>query len=431
MSAADIDRRLAARALWPDHQLALYKGGESFFPALVEAISVARAEVLLETYMFAIARSVIPVAQALADAAARGVTVCVVVDGVGTGDLPAEWQQRWQAAGVHWRVFNPARGWRLLLPERWRRLHRKLCVVDGTVAFCGGINLLDDYFDPNHGDLDQPRFDFSVRATGPLVAEMHDTMTRLWARLQLVREAREHDFAGALQAVLAAARAGTDMADASMQDTAGQLEPGRGAPPAAGRSRGAQAALVLRDNVRYRRRIEGTYRLAISQAKTEILIANAYFIPGVQLQRALLRAARRGVKITLLLQGRYEYFMQYHASRAVYGALLNAGVEIIEYEASFLHAKVAVMDAEGGSIATVGSSNLDPFSLLLAREANVFVRDDAFAAELRAHLLQAIAQQGRRVDPDMHRSRAIVPRALTWVAYALMRVALFATGKRY
>jgi cardiolipin synthase len=200
---------------------------------------------------------------------------------------------------------------------------------------------------------------------------------------------------------------------------------------AAGHSRGAQAALVLRDNVRFRRRIESTYRVAIAQAKSEILIANAYFIPGVQLQRALLRAARRGVKVTLLLQGRYEYFMAYHASRAVYDVLLNAGIEIIEYEASFLHAKVAVMDAEHGAIATVGSSNLDPLSLLLAREANIFVRDDAFAAELRAHLLRAIAEQGRRVDPDEYRSRAIVPRTLTWVAYAAMRVALFLTGRRY
>ena len=424
-----------SRALRADHQLTLFKGGETFFPALVEAIAAARAEVLLETYIFDIARSVIPVAQALTDAAARGVTVRVMLDGVGTGDIPAEWQQRWMEAGVHWHVFNPARGWRLLLPKRWRRLHRKLCVVDGAVAFCGGINLLDDYFDPNHGALEQPRFDFSVRATGPLVADMHDTMIRLWARLQVAREAREHDFAGALEAVRVAARAGTDMADAGIRDTAKKIQHGEGGAPAEARSEahssGAQAALVLRDNVRFRRRIEGMYRVAIAQAKTEILIANAYFIPGVQLQRALLRAAKRGVKITLLLQGRYEYFMQYHASRAVYGVLLNAGVEIIEYEASFLHAKVAVMDAESGAIATVGSSNLDPLSLLLAREANVFVRDDVFAAELRGHLLQAIAQQGRRVDPDVHSKRAFMPRALVWVAYGLMRMALFATGKRY
>ena len=409
------------RALRPDHRLTLLKGSEAMFPAMIEAIVAAHAQVLLETYIFQFDRSVLGVAQALEQAAARGVVVRVVVDGVGTGDVPAEWQQRWRAAGVQWAVFNPAQGWRLLLPKRWRRMHRKLCVVDGQTAFCGGINLLDDFFDPNHGELDQPRFDFAVRVTGPLVADAHDTMTRLWARLQVAREARERDFEGALKAVRIAARAGTDMGTAEPAAVTRERAAGQG----------ALAALVLRDNVRFRRSIEGIYRVAIAQAQSEILIANAYFIPGVQLQRALLRAAKRGVRITLLLQAKYEYFMQYHASRAVYGVMLNAGIQIIEYEPSFLHAKVAVMDSNNGALATVGSSNLDPLSLLLAREANVFVRDDAFAAELRAHLVDAIAHHGRRVDPAEHERRPILTRGLTWVAYGLMRMLLLVSGKRY
>ena len=413
----------AVRSLRPDHQLTLLKGSGAFFPALTGAIEAAHTEVRLETYMFHFDHSALTVAEALERAAARGVAVYVVVDGVGTDQVPAEWQRRWAAAGVHWRIFNPAEGWRLLIPKRWRRLHRKLCVVDRTVAFCGGINLLDDLFDPNHGTLEQPRFDFTVRVQGPLVADMTDTMQRLWARLQVTREAARLDLGGAVDALRAAASAGTDLADDAMMKTGDRLEPDR--------PRSSMATLVLRDNVRYRRAIEGSYRLAIAQAKTEILIANAYFIPGVQLQRSLLRAAERGVKVTLLLQGRYEYFMQYHASRAVYGPLLAAGVEIIEYEASFLHAKVAVMDSDNGALATVGSSNLDPFSLLLAREANLLIRDDEFAAELRTHLLDAIAHQGRRVDPAEHLRRGFMPRALAWGAYAGMRLAVFLTGKRY
>ncbi len=405
---------MPAQALRSAHNLTLLKGGEALFPAMIRAIDAARSEVLLETYIFEFEGSVIPVAEALERAGARGITVCVLVDGVGTGALPEAWQQRWRSAGVRWRVFNPARGWRVLLPQGWRRMHRKLCVVDGTVAFCGGINLLDDYYDPNHGRLVEPRLDFAVRVTGPLVADVHGTMARLWWRLQVAREATKFDFEGALRAVRGAARAGADLAAA-----------------AADAGHEAVAALVLRDNVRYRRRIEATYRVAIAQARSEILIANAYFVPGVRLQRALLRAARRGVRITLLLQGRYEYFMQYHASRAVYGMLLNAGIQIIEYEPSFLHAKVAVMDAAQGALATVGSSNLDPLSLLLAREANVFVRNDAFAAELRAHLMHAIAHQGRHVDPHAHMQRPLLTRTLTWVAYALMRFALMLTGNRY
>ncbi|MFZ2652488.1 MAG: cardiolipin synthase ClsB [Burkholderiaceae bacterium] len=421
------------QALRPNHSLTLLKGGEALFPALVQAIDAALHEVLLETYIFDFAGSVIAVAQALERAAARGVNVCVVVDGVGTRDVPPLWQQRWTAAGVRWRIFNPAVGWRLLIPRRWRRLHRKLCVVDGGVAFCGGINLLDDYFDQNYGDLTQPRLDFAVRITGPLVADMHDTMTRLWWRLQLARETRRIDLEGALRAAREAAAAGVDMIESGVESSAMSAMSAISSLPDSelGEARrGPLAALVLRDNVRFRRRIEGTYRVAIAQAQTEILIANAYFVPGVQLQRALLRAARRGVRITLLLQGRYEYFMQHHASRAVYGVLLEAGIAIYEYAPSFLHAKVAVMDAQGGALATVGSSNLDPLSLLLAREANVFVRDDAFASELRAHLLRAI-DDGLRVDAQAHMRRPPLTRLLNWVAYALMRIAILVTGKRY
>jgi cardiolipin synthase A/B len=400
-------------ALRPDHGLKLLQGGEALFPALVEAIDAARAEVMLETYILEFRGDVLPVAEALERAAARGVVTRVVVDGVGTGAMPEAWRRRWAAAGVRWRVFNPAGGWRLLLPQRWRRLHRKLCVVDGHVGFCGGINLLDDYWDPNYGALERPRLDFAVRATGPLVTDMHGTMTRLWWRLQLAREAREVDFEGALRAVRELARSGTEHREGE-RDAGGS----------------AVAALVLRDNVRFRRRIEGSYRAAIAQARREIVIANAYFIPGVRLQRALLRAARRGVQVTLLLQGRYEYFMQYYASRAVYGVLLAAGIRIIEYEASFLHAKVAVMDGPLGAVATVGSSNLDPLSLLLAREANVFVRDDRFAADLRRRLDEAIAQ-GRLVASEAHLKRSLSVRLANWVAYALMRFALIVTRNRY
>ncbi len=402
-----------AAAMQPDHGLALLQGADALFAAMVQAIDAAVAEAMVETYIFEFQGSALAVAEALERSAARGVTTRVVVDGIGTGDIPEAWRQRWAAAGVRWRVFNPAGGWRILLPQRWRRLHRKLCVVDGVVGFCGGINLLDDYWDPNHGKLEQPRLDFAVRATGPLVADMHDTMTRLWWRLQLARETRQVDIDGALRAVRAMARAGTE-----------------GAEPERDVGGGTLAALVLRDNVRFRRRIESSYRLAIGLARREIVIANAYDVPGGRRQRALLRAARRGVRITLLLQGRYEYFMQFHASRAVYGALLAAGIRIIEYEASFLHAKVAVMDGPRGALATVGSSNLDPLSLLLAREANVFVRDDAFAAALRGRLDVAIAQ-GRPVDPEGHLRRPLPTRIATWVAYALMRLALLLTRNRY
>jgi cardiolipin synthase len=394
-----------------EHEITLLKGAVELFPAMVKAIDAARSEVMLETYIFDFSRSALTIAESLERAALRGVAVRVVVDGVGTGDLPDEWRTRWSAAGLRWRIFNPARGWRLLVPRRWRRLHRKLCVVDGDIAFCGGVNVLDDHYDPNHGALDEPRLDFAVRVRGPLVDDVHDTMRRLWLRLQVTRKARLGDAEGAITAVRAAARAGVEE-----QPHVSQLQ------------QGAVAALVLRDNFRFRRRIESTYRVAISQARREIVIANAYFLPGVRLQRALLRAVQRGVKVTLLLQGRYEYFMQFHAVRMMYGVLLGAGMEIHEYSPSFLHAKVAVID---GHWATVGSSNLDPLSLLLAREANVVVDEVHFARALRERLVHAMEHEGRRVDPARYARRPWHQRLLDRVAFGLMRVGVFVTGNRY
>jgi cardiolipin synthase len=192
--------------------------------------------------------------------------------------------------------------------------------------------------------------------------------------------------------------------------------------------RGARAALVLRDNLRNRNRIERAYRRAIGRAHKEVVIANAYFVPGRKMRQALVEATRRGVKVKLLMQGRYESFMQFYAARAVYGVLLRAGAEIHEYSASFLHAKVAVID---GKWATVGSSNLDPLSLLLAREANVMVDDEHFAQSLRTQLMETIAQEGRLVDPQSYMHRPLSGRFLEWVALTATRLAVMIQGKTY
>ena len=178
------------------------------------------------------------------------------------------------------------------------------------------------------------------------------------------------------------------------------------------------AALVIRDNLRHRADIENAYLEAIAAAREEIIIANAYFLPGQRFRRALVRAARRGVRVTLLLQGRVEYLLLHYASRALYGSLLDAGVQIHEYVGGFLHAKVAVCD---GHWATVGSSNIDPFSLMLAREANVVVDDRGFAGQLRTSLLAAIQERARQVQPARWRSRPPWERLPVWMAYALVR----------
>jgi cardiolipin synthase len=184
--------------------------------------------------------------------------------------------------------------------------------------------------------------------------------------------------------------------------------------------------LLLRDNLANRRAIERAYLKAIGSARREVLIANAYFFPGRRFRRALAEAARRGVRVRLLLQGRAEYVLPHFATQALYDPLLHAGVEIVEYHRSFLHAKVAVVD----DWATVGSSNIDPFSLLLAREANVVVLDAGFAATLRERVLASMAEGGRPVLHDEHAKRPWTQRLWGWFATRMLRLGVVVSGHR-
>jgi cardiolipin synthase len=179
------------------------------------------------------------------------------------------------------------------------------------------------------------------------------------------------------------------------------------------------AALVMRDSVRHRRDIEKGYLEHIDGAHEEVLIACAYFLPGRSFRRALIAAVARGTRVVLLLQAHDEYALLQYGSRALYGALLDAGIEIREYHRGFLHAKVAVFDRR---FACVGSSNIDPFSMLLALEANLFVDDRAFAEKLRESLQEAMSVGSNPVPPDQWKRRPLGVRAQMWIAYAVVRL---------
>lgn len=436
-SAPLVDRRRSS-APRPGHQLLLLEGGDALFPALVEAMDAARSVVHLETYIFHFAGSALMVAEALERTARRGVQVRLVVDGVGTPEVPPEWQRRFADAGVRWRVYAPLGRLGLLIPSRWRRLHRKLCVVDGTVGFCGGINIIDDRDDVALGRLDIPRLDFALRVAGPLVEDMVETMEQLWWRLQAVRKARQREFVAAWDALRETRPIGdftrllrkievyTGMgsrvnADAEDESAVLLSEGPLGVND-------ARAALLLRDNVGHRHDIERAYLKALGAARQDIVIANAYFIPGRRLRRALTMAAARGVRVRLLLQGRYENFFQYRAARPVYQKLVDAGVDIREYAPSALHAKVAVVDR---AWATVGSTNLDPLSLLLAREANVMTTDRRFAQLLHQRLDALVEHAGQTLDAHALGARPWHQRVLDRIAFVVMRTLLFVTGHRY
>jgi cardiolipin synthase len=388
--------------------LQLLEGSIAFFPSLIATIDNAQKSVQMETYIFDLTASGTDVAMALERAAQRGVQVRVMVDGFGTPEFPDEWRKRFKAAGIQWLVYEPIVTLGIFLPSQWRRLHRKLCVIDSTVAYCGGINLLDDWHDPSYGALAAPRFDFTVRVSGALAQDIQVATCQLWDRLTVGKPLNIKRVKTAIETLPSVLKRHHWQANTQTGKTL--------------------AALVLRDNITNRGQIERAYLKAIGDAHKEIIIANAYFVPGAKLRRALVHAAKRGVKVQLLLQGKYEYFMQYHAARPIYGTLLAAGVEIYEYDKSYLHAKVAVIDSVW---ATVGSSNLDPLSLLLAREANIVMQDTDFAQSLRKRLLLAMANEGKRVDATHIANRPWTQRFNEMIAFALMRTGLWLFGKRY
>jgi len=373
------------------NRLELLHSGTKYFPALEAAIDGAEHEVFLETYLYADDETGHRIAAALCRAARRGVATHAIIDGFGSKDLSAAMMRQLRDAGVRLLVFRRKISPLTLKRNRLRRMHRKVVVVDGRTAFVGGINIIDDMHTPGHIP---PRYDYAVRVEGPLVNEIRESSARLlrWVAWASLRE----------------------------------RWPVRRAPdPVSARIGNQRAAFVVRDNVRHRADIENAYLEAIEAAREEVLIANAYFFPGIRFRRALLRAAQRGVQVTLLLQGRVEYALLHYASRALYGPLLEAGVDIREYHKSFLHTKVAVID---GHWATVGSSNIDPFSLMLAREANIFVEDRAFARELRLSLHRAMEEGAISVPREQWFNQPLHTRLSIWISYAAVRVLMGVFG---
>jgi cardiolipin synthase len=374
----------------PGNRVDLLETGAQYFPALIAAIDAAQCEVHIETYIYAADATACRITDALAAAAKRGVAVRVLVDGFGAREFPEGLGRTLQAAGAAIATYRPEAARLKLRRNRLRRLHRKLVVIDGSIAFVGGINIIDDADTPHLG----PRFDYAVRITGPLVEEIHAAVRHLWRMVDWVRQ---------------------------------RHRPPPLPPPSCAEHQAAgtmRAAFVVRDNLRHRRDIEDAYLGAIAAARSEVLIASAYFLPGLRFRHVLRDAAERGVAVTILLQGQVEYALLHYATQALYSKLLADKVRIVEYRAGFLHAKVAVID---NTWATVGSSNIDPFSLLLAREANVVVQDPGFAAELRDSLQRAIDGDAVEIThADLARG-GLFARALRWIAYGMVRLMLGVT----
>lgn len=376
-----------------NNDVTLLETGQQLFPAMIAAIDAARHDILFETYIFAEDEVARGIEAALIRAAERGLKVRVLVDWFGTGHRACcRRAEAFAKAGVHYRVFNP---W---FKRGIARTHRKITVVDGEIAFVGGININDDMrhdYEP-YLPLPAPRWDFAVSVRGPLVAQIHFEARAQWMR------------AGRLDIL----------------SRIGLYRETRKAPPTEG-AHPMRAAFVVRDNLRNRRTIQRAYLQAIGQARKSVLLANPYFAPGRKFREALARAARRGVSVTLLI-GTGEFRMQDAVARSFYPKLLADGIQVVEYRKTQLHAKIAVVDDDW---ATVGSSNCDGLSLFLNQEANIVVKNAAFARAVRAHIERGVAD-GEIVRMEEFEGMGWMRRMRYEMAYLLYKLTMriFAIG---
>ena len=369
-----------------ENKIELLKNGKDYFASVIHSIRQARHNIFVEAYIFSHDMTGIKILAALKEAAKRNVEVYLLLDGFGSRDLSQKAIDEIKASQIHFLFYHPKISPYQMKRISLRRLHRKMFLIDHKIAYVGGINIIDDMNVPNGK---APRIDYAAKLQGPVVYSISQSMVKLWKRVSWSHLEKSYVPKHIHKNIMSYPN-------------------------------GTRLNFIERDNFRHRQDIEKAYLHAIQNAKNEILIANAYFIPGKKFERALIEAARRGVSVTLLLKGEMDYFLS-NATRAFYGKFLKEGISIFEYTRSFMHSKVAVIDE---TWSTVGSSNIDPFSLLLAREANIVVFDKSFASQLKRNIKEDIRFGGTEILLKNWDKAHLLKRFKARIAYLFIRLSL-------
>ncbi|EPD3288774.1 cardiolipin synthase ClsB [Cronobacter sakazakii] len=350
------------KTTWRDgNHIELLENGDEFYPAVFDAINKARSKVILETFIWFDDNVGRQLHDVILNAAQRGVSIEVLLDGYGSPDLSDEFVGTLTSAGVMFRYYDPRPRTMGMRTNVFRRMHRKIVVIDGEVAFVGGINYSAEHMSDYGPEAKQ---DYAVRVEGPVVQDIYHFVLSNLGEERVSRWWQRH-----------------------YQQAVENTTPGE-----------AQALFVWRDNNDHRDDIERHYLKMLANAKKEVIIANAYFFPGYRLLHAMRNAARRGVKVKLIVQGEPDMPIVKVGARLLYNYLVKGGVEVYEYLRRPLHGKVALMDDHW---ATVGSSNLDPLSLSLNLEANLIIHDTQFNQTLRDNLTRLIREDCKQVDESM------------------------------
>jgi cardiolipin synthase len=333
-------------ALVSGNRVTLLHDGKQAFPAMLEAIAEAKREIVLEMYWFASDTVGQQFADALVSRAATGVKVRVIYDAVGSIQSDGRMFSRLRDAGCEVEQYNPIAPWR----ARFRigvvnhRDHRKLLIVDRQVGFTGGVNLGDEWAPESAGGAGWR--DDTIRIEGPAVEQMCDIFDYGWLRIVEPQTVAKPRF-----------RPPVDTGD----------------------GRGSRVRVLANHYSRERRAIRQAYLRRIESAQRSVCITNSYFVPDGQIRRVLRRAVSRGAEVRVIVPGESDVLAVRHAARKLYGRLLEAGIQLYEWQGSILHSKTAVID---GRWCTVGTYNLDSRSLRFNLEVVAAVEDAAVAGAM-------------------------------------------------
>lgn len=360
----------------------LLKNGSAIFPAMHDSIDRAVSYVCLEMYIFADDGTGRAFREHLVSAAKRGVQVMVMVDAVGSWSLPEDFWDELRDAGGMARQFRPVwRGMFLL------RNHRKLLLVDDRIAYIGGVNIADEYF---QGSGSEPAWrDNAFEITGSEVKPIRHSFDRMWSRAEMpfrkVVLLLRHRLRKREQAELGSLR----FLESGPEDP---LQPVRSA-----------------------------YRRLIGGAGRSIDLAMGYFYPHGRILRALKRAVLRGVRVRLLFTQRSDVAVARWAARGLYGRLLRDGMEVWEYRPTMMHAKLAIID----DVVVAGSANLDIRSGRINSELVAVVNDEELARQARADFEKDL-QQADRISLEEWKERPLFQRIKERIsAWLLARLDIF------
>ena len=376
MPATDLWRHYCLRGahIHEGNTVRLLRDGDEVFPAMLSAIQKARESILLEVYRIFNDSVGQRFADALAEKAIQGVQVRLIYDSVGS--LTTSWAffEQLRGAGIHTAEYNPLLPW---TPHRmWgRRDHRKMLIIDGETAFAGGLNLSAEYGPASWGGAAWR--DTAVEVRGPCVEELIKLFWTTWAKC--------------------GAQEKSGVQHQHSHKRRGQM----------------RASVSAISGFRSRRSFAANYRHAIEAAQNFICITNAYFVPGRAVIRGLLRAARRGVHVAVIVPGQADMPFIRTASWALYARLLRNGVEIYEWQPGILHAKTCIVDGQWSS---VGSHNFDSRSFYYNEELNINVYGQEFGLEL-VKMFEADLKQCRRVHLEEWSAKGIWFRLLSKVLY--------------